>query len=274
VSGSDDALLYVKQFARSHAGHNSFARELKATSSGASPAIRPAFIDHSAQLIIYPSAGTSLWEMLTANDQPNHPMPVTAISRAVTQVRAVRAKPGPMRPAILSQIADRHLVANASLAQRRVFAMLLEAEAATSVAKECLAAWRPDATVHGDLKLEHVVISPAEEVAIVDWELSGLGPDGWDRASLLASLIALGLLGLGRWSDTHATLLRQLLADATCAVEDLTPMVALRLWQFAVEWAAERDALPAGVGSLVQAGFNLVAGSASLSGLTADVGVG
>ena len=53
----------------------------------------------------------------------------------------------------------------------------------------------PRGLIHGDLKVDNVLCSPAGPV-VLDWELAGHGAVGWDLGSVVGSILALWVAGL------------------------------------------------------------------------------
>ena len=52
----------------------------------------------------------------------------------------------------------------------------------------------PQGLIHGDLKLDNVLSSPAGPI-VIDWELGGHGPLAWDLGSVLGSILAIWIDG-------------------------------------------------------------------------------
>lgn len=258
------AVWYLKQFRSTYAELDLFEREKFAGSSGVRPALAPAFVDDTAQVVVYRAAGASLWRILY-DAEPLSEIVVTRIREAIGRVPDVPSKPSSSLPVVLSRLAHRVPMGRASLAERRVLTALLESDTATRIAATCAGNWDPQVTVHGDLKLEHVLVSDADQVVIVDWELSGPGPPGWDRASILQSLLVQPLLDLAPWSRGHQLVMQALADDSEVSLADLAPMVALRLWQSAVEWASTYTTLPQKIVDMTQLGLNVAENPRSLS---------
>jgi Ser/Thr protein kinase RdoA (MazF antagonist) len=77
----------------------------------------------------------------------------------------------------------------------------LQASAEAGDALDELAArWTPRALIHGDLKWDNVLVTRrsagSARVAIVDWELAGLGDPAWDVGSALGSLLGFWVLSV------------------------------------------------------------------------------
>ncbi len=49
--------------------------------------------------------------------------------------------------------------------------------------------WNAQALLHGDLRLDNVLVGPSDSIALVDWECWGLGSPAWDVACPLADII-------------------------------------------------------------------------------------
>lgn len=69
--------------------------------------------------------------------------------------------------------------------------------------------WRAPCLTHGDIKLDNVLVAPTASapfpVALVDWELAGLGDPSWDCGSFVGSLYhqAVERLELGIATDAY-----------------------------------------------------------------------
>ena len=261
---------YLKQFEFSYSGSNLFEREVSVASRAPWPAIAPAFVDDVAQIVVYQHAGTSLWNALCSGS-PVHETAIGQTREAVKQLEVMPSKLTERPPSVVAQLAHGASAGVPSLGQRRVLALLRESAIATSTAALCADGWRNQVTVHGDLKLEHVLISDAGEVGIIDWELAGAGQRGWDLASILQSLMIQPLLEIAPWTRTHALLFQELVEDAKPALAEVAPMVALRLWQAALEWASNYRKLPRQIAAITQLGLNLAESPSSFDVLCADL---
>jgi thiamine kinase-like enzyme len=49
--------------------------------------------------------------------------------------------------------------------------------------------WNAQALLHGDLRLDNVLVRPSDSIALVDWECWGLGIPAWDVACPLADIV-------------------------------------------------------------------------------------
>jgi aminoglycoside phosphotransferase (APT) family kinase protein len=49
--------------------------------------------------------------------------------------------------------------------------------------------WRPEVLIHGDAKLDNIIVSPGAFV-LVDWELATLGDPRWDVGTLISSILS------------------------------------------------------------------------------------
>ena len=134
--------------------------------------------------------------------------------------------------------------------------------AAANAVKE---SWCASATVHGDLKLEHIVLADGDasaasnsDVWLVDWECARRGPSVWDFAGLVQSAISLAALGQLRWSENVTGFLRSSLADVPVESERFAQLVAMRLWQTALEHETYRDQLSRPAGELCQLALRVV----------------
>ncbi len=68
--------------------------------------------------------------------------------------------------------------------------------------------WSPSCLIHGDLKLEHILIHPTAtndvpEMTFVDWELSDIGDPAFDLASLFYSICSWSLLSWSHINRVH-----------------------------------------------------------------------
>mgnify|MGYP003578670917 CR=1 FL=1 len=158
---------------------------------------------------------------------------------------------------------------HASLAERRVFSALEQSSSATSAATTCAESWRGGPTVHGDLKASHVLLAGGS-VKVLDWEFAGPGAIGWDSAMLLSSLLVQAALAGGPWSVDRMSLAAALVEEAPVQRKLLARMLALCLWQAALEWSPGFS-LMRGVPGLIQLGLNLVESEAAFDALLADL---
>jgi hypothetical protein len=83
--------------------------------------------------------------------------------------------------------------------------------------RRCSRAMRPSCLVHADLKWDNMILDdrPPAQVALFDWELSGLGDPAWDVGSALADTVSLRVRLEGRnaiGSDPAAWLTQSLRA--------------------------------------------------------------
>lgn len=264
---------YVKQFPCSDQGRELFERECWAASSVAIPSLKPAVVDVPARVIVYPVGGTSLWDLLSS-DRTVHESVAAATRHAVDEIHGVPAKLGVSLPAIVSRLQEGRSGAELSLGEQRILSILLGSAVARGAAIDCATSWCGSGTVHGDLKLNHLLVDGSSQVSVIDWELAGPGPRNWDRASLIASLLIQPMLGLSRWSGARAALVRSLVGEGESNPEDMAPQVALCLWQSATEWASGNDHFWDKLASLVQLGLNLVEDRSALQRLTASLGGG
>jgi hypothetical protein len=272
ITGPDGSVRWlVKQFDLSVDGGQAFERERHAASGQVPPPVKATCIDEVSGVIVYPGAGVPILKLLQDDGPELAVQVVEKIRKALHQVRAVKSSPFPVVPPIVSDLTDEDPLVRIAPAQKRILASLREERIARTLAITCLRDWTEEETVHGDLKLEHVLIGDHGEVRIVDWEFAGPGPPDWDRASLAQGLISQTVLGVGSWSASHARLLDGVFRDADLDFPEMAPLVTLRLWQAAVEWAANRITLPREIASLVQLGLNLAQSPRLLKELILDL---
>lgn len=107
-------------------------------------------------------------------------------------------------------------------------------------ASESVAAnWKNEGVIHGDMKLQNIIISKAG-LFILDWENASLGPIEWDVAGLLQSVIVETVQAneFGPWA---ASQVREAVAYMKISSRNLLETVALRLVQSAIELSAGAD---------------------------------
>lgn len=254
----------VKQFGPSDNELASFNREIQVARAAAPPAVEPISVDPDRRALIYPALGESLWRRLTERQQlPQHTP--AAVSRALATLQNASLPPAEPPP-ILQRLAH-PTAGRLDLAQRRVLTSLLAAgdavdHAALNVRRE----WSAHAgRIHGDLKLEHVLLATDGTIHLIDWELAGAGPPLWDRAGLIQSTLAHAILDGGSWSPSHRDLLMPLLSDVNADV--LAPFLATRLWQTALEWTSGRVRPSQQAATLCQLGLNFATDPATISAL-------
>jgi aminoglycoside phosphotransferase (APT) family kinase protein len=111
---------------------------------------------------------------------------------------------------------------------QRELVHLVQRHTAFADALDALAAtWHPSALVHGDCKLENLLISPdAASLRIIDWELAGWGDPLWDAATLLQSW-------WGRWVQDPAAQPIEEIRPALHAFLDAYPAPAPALFAWA-----------------------------------------
>lgn len=89
----------------------------------------------------------------------------------------------------------------------------------SSLADEGLAALRGDTLVHGDVRADNLLITPAGVVAVVDWPWASRGPAWLDGLLLLVNILLFG------GHDVDA-LLEDLAATHSIAAQDLVAVLA------------------------------------------------
>lgn len=91
------------------------------------------------------------------------------------------------------------------------------------------AAWRPVGLIHGDCKLDNVIIGDDGAIRLIDWEMARLGDPAWDLAALSHRL----LIDQGAAAAGH---LAQLAEDYARAVGVPAQTIALRLPLYGAAW--------------------------------------
>lgn len=91
------------------------------------------------------------------------------------------------------------------------------------------AAWRPVGLIHGDCKLDNVIIGDDGSIRLIDWEMARLGDPAWDLAALSHRL----LIDQGEGAAAH---LAQLAADYAAAIALPAQPIALRVPLYGAAW--------------------------------------
>lgn len=91
------------------------------------------------------------------------------------------------------------------------------------------AAWRPVGLIHGDCKLDNVIIAADGAIRLIDWEMARHGDPAWDLGALSHRL----LIDQGEGAATH---LAQLAADYAAAVALPAQPIALRVPLYGAAW--------------------------------------
>jgi len=249
-------LWFLKQFGRSDTELALFQRERHFAMQAGWPVVSPAWSDDVYRVILYPAVGESLWQALGESEAGN------GLDADLASVLGeIASLPSQGDQSELPPIAQRMLNPTAgtlSPGQRRVVASLGSAGAPVEKALNLvLEAWTSitATTVHGDLKLEHVLRGKDGTIWLVDWEQVGLGPSLWDQAGLLQSIIAHALLTSRGWTKAHADIAGSLIEEEPL---HLAHFVALRLWQTALEWTAGRLKPSIQTAAICQVGLSLV----------------
>lgn len=247
---------FIKQFRPGDAGYWAFCREREFVEKASPPAIAPVLADSDIRLLIYPAIGESLWKLLREGALIAADIPSRLLT-ALDDLRGRAMDNHRQLPPIVSCLIDPETATDLSLAQRRVLTSLLDADEPRRLATSYADAWDSgdQSTVHGDLKLEHVLIDKTGALFLVDWESIGSGPAQWDIASLLQAAISQVTLGIADWSIGHSTITKALAKSQSLG--ELAPLVALRMWQSAIEWAGGCICLPRGIGAICQCGISL-----------------
>lgn len=91
------------------------------------------------------------------------------------------------------------------------------------------AAWRPVGLIHGDCKLDNVIIGDDGAIRLIDWEMARWGDPSWDLAALSHRL----LIDQGAAAAGH---LARLAADYAQAVSVPAQPIALRVPLYGAAW--------------------------------------
>lgn len=143
--------------------------------------------------------------------------------------------------------------------------------AATQVVEQALPLWTtaPAAPIHGDLQLEHALMTP-RGICFIDWEMAGVGDPALEIARFLHhSRTLVGVDALAAWVDTYLSLmdspgLDQRIAAYNCLLPfHATTYLLLGLHQHAAPDPTFLDALPFLTDTLA-AGLALSAASLSV----------
>lgn len=246
---------FLKQFGRSDTEFALFERERHFASHSRRPVVSPTWSDDVYRVILYPAVGESLWQAL-GNSGTADGLDAD-LAEVLSEIASLPSHGG---QSDLPPIAQRMLNPTAGTlapAQRRVVASVASAGTPVEHALNLvLEAWAENTatTVHGDLKLEHVLRDNDGAIWVVDWEQVGLGPREWDQAGLLQSIIAHALLTSRGWTKAHATLAGRLTYEGP---PHLAHFVAMRLWQTALEWTGGRLKPSVQTAAVCQVGLTL-----------------
>lgn len=110
-----------------------------------------------------------------------------------------------------------------------VLAQILAKPDLVSGLRRARAAWRPVGLIHGDCKLDNVIIGDGGAIRLIDWEMARLGDPAWDLAALSHRL----LIDQGEGAAGH---LAQLAADYAHAVAVPAAPIALRVPLYGAAW--------------------------------------
>lgn len=114
-----------------------------------------------------------------------------------------------------------------------------------------IGSWSTESLLHGDLKLSNYLFS-ADRFYIIDWETVCYGPEEWDSAGLLQSVI-LEIVSKGprlQWSVAQAPELTALLLDAE---QTLIDAITARLVQSSMEATQTSLRIPVVAANTLQA---------------------
>jgi len=110
-----------------------------------------------------------------------------------------------------------------------VLAQILSKPDLVAGLRRARAAWRPVSLIHGDCKLDNVIIGEGGAIRLIDWEMARLGDPAWDLAALSHRL----LIDQGEGAAGH---LAQLAADYVRAVAVPAAPIALRVPLYGAAW--------------------------------------
>ena len=113
-----------------------------------------------------------------------------------------------------------------------------------------IGSWSTESLLHGDLKLSNYLFT-ADRFYIIDWETVCYGPEEWDSAGLLQSII-LEIVSKGprlQWSITQAPELTALLLDAN---QMLIDAITARLVQSSMEATQTSLRIPVVAANILQ----------------------
>jgi len=114
-----------------------------------------------------------------------------------------------------------------------------------------IGSWSTESMLHGDLKLSNYLFS-ADQFYIIDWETVCYGPEEWDAAGLLQSII-LEIVSKGprlKWSIAQAPELTAFLLDAN---QMLIDAITARLVQSSMEATQTSLRIPVVAANILQA---------------------
>jgi serine/threonine protein kinase len=111
--------------------------------------------------------------------------------------------------------------------------------------------WVPEVLVHGDIKLQNLILE-SNAVKVIDWENASFGPKNWDRANLVGSVIAETLVDSDwkLWSIDNLGHVVSLLEQEDT---NFRLTVAVRLVQSSLESSAKTNQVSLGSANLMQA---------------------
>lgn len=268
ASGADDEpAWFLKQFGPDDHDGQAFEHEREFCERHPNlPVLAPDHVDAAWRVLLFPAVGRSLYSMLSEGD--GLPAGVGGMVRlGLNKVHSAAVDASDAAPPLLSWFAGDTLSAPLAPAQLRLLTVLRAEPQVANSAKAAIEVWRDAeaATLHGDLKLEHIIVpsgTPGDDVAsvlwFVDWEFSRSGPLEWDYAGLAQSLLALAALGFVDWSASVIEFLHGCLADIDVGSDEFALFVALRLWQTAIECETHRTQLSRQAGPLCQLAIRLV----------------
>jgi aminoglycoside phosphotransferase (APT) family kinase protein len=264
---SGEGELVLKQFAITEEPTAWFRREERFLRENARLAIpTPVVVDDAWQVLILPWGGQPMWDLLGREPVDRYGGKLRTV---LSQIHSC-PNSSPRTPAIVAWLTSDLPYRGRGAAQQRLFAALRRDGIAAEVAWDRRSEWRDGSArrlTHGDLKLEHVLVNPEGKITIIDWETACGGPAEWDQACFVRSLMVHAVRGYSGWGDGHSRLVTALLSNSEIAALRFRQMLALALWQAALEWEVGHTALSRQAGAIAQLGYTVLRAPERLSAL-------
>lgn len=128
-----------------------------------------------------------------------------------------------------------HLFGNLSAANSQLLAVLQRYPEFQGALDSLKARWRVNSLIHGDMKWENCIFTPAADgspgIKVVDWELADLGDACWDVGAIFQAYLSCWVLSLPEGGDAP---LEHLVEQATYPLESMQPAVRA-FWRSYVE---------------------------------------
>jgi hypothetical protein len=243
ADASSGRLSYaVKQYGPGDSARETFARELRVLRMIAGlHASQPVHVDDDWLILVLPTVGRSLWELLAtgATSALDCAGELRHTLRRLHRLDSEDLSRSP--PPVVRWLTGASEPHRASPAQRRYLSAIQAQDWAVQAARACAIAWKdgPRTLVHGDLKLEHVVVGEGR-VEIIDWETAGAGLAIWDYAGVAQSVLVRAVVGAGEPTVQEREFVREVTRDLDLRSVDFRRMLALRLIQSGLEWETRR----------------------------------